>query len=57
MNISGVRYIVVFMWILIGQNFFAQPTNSEELDDSTYVELIEVAEEEVLLIFELEELH
>lgn len=41
MNISGVRYIVVFMWMLIGQNICAQPTNSEEVDDSTYVELIE----------------
>lgn len=50
MNISGVRYIVVFMWILIGQNFFAQPTNSEELDDSTYVELIEVAPRKTLEI-------
>ncbi len=50
MNISGVRYIVVFMWILIGQNFFAQPTNSEELDDSTYVELIEVAPRKTLVI-------
>ncbi|MEY5133028.1 MAG: hypothetical protein RLZZ198_1032 [Bacteroidota bacterium] len=50
MNISGVRYIVVFMWMLIGQNFFAQPTNSEELDDSTYVELIEVAPRKTLEI-------
>ena len=38
------------MWILIGQNFFAQPTNSEELDDSTYVELIEVAPRKTLVI-------
>jgi hypothetical protein len=40
-NISGVRCIVVFVWMLIGQNICAQPTNSEEVDDSTYVELIE----------------
>ena len=50
MNISGVRYIVVFVWMLIGQNFFAQPTNSEEDDDSTYVELIEVAPRKTLVI-------
>ncbi|MFM1810544.1 MAG: hypothetical protein RLZZ382_1769 [Bacteroidota bacterium] len=50
MNISGVRYIVVFVWMLIGQNFFAQPTNSEEDDDSTYVELIEVAPRKTLEI-------
>jgi hypothetical protein len=38
------------MWMLIGQNFFAQPTNSEEVDDSTYVELIEVAPRKTLVI-------
>jgi hypothetical protein len=36
--------------MLIGQNFFAQPTNSEEDDDSTYVELIEVAPRKTLVI-------
>ncbi len=45
-----MRYIVVFVWMLIGQNFFAQPTNSEEVDDSTYVELIEVAPRKTLVI-------
>jgi hypothetical protein len=38
------------MLMLIGQNFFAQPTNSEEVDDSTYVELIEVAPRKTLEI-------
>jgi LysM repeat protein len=36
--------------MLIGQNFFAQPTNSEEDDDSTYVELIEAAPRKTLEI-------
>lgn len=45
-----MRYIVVFVWMLIGQNICAQPTNSEEVDDSTYVELIEVAPRKTLEI-------
>jgi LysM repeat protein len=36
--------------MLIGQNICAQPTNSEEVDDSTYVELIEVAPRKTLVI-------
>jgi LysM repeat protein len=36
--------------MLIGQNICAQPTNSEEVDDSTYVELIEVAPRKTLEI-------
>ena len=45
-----MRYIGVFVWMLIGQNICAQPTNSEEVDDSTYVELIEVAPRKTLEI-------
>jgi LysM repeat protein len=38
------------MWMLIGLNILAQPSNSEEVDDSTYVELIEVAPRKTLEI-------
>ena len=40
----------MFVWMLIGQNILAQPSNSEEVDDSTYVELIEVAPRKTLEI-------
>lgn len=50
MSIRGVRYLLVFMWMLIGLNVLAQPTNTEEVDDSVYTELSVAVPQKVLVI-------
>ncbi len=50
MSIRGVRYLLVFMWMLIGLNVLAQPTNTEEVDDSVYTELPVAVPQKALVI-------
>ncbi len=50
MSIRGGRYLLVFMWMLIGLNILAQPSNTEELDDSVYTELPVALPQKVLVI-------
>jgi LysM repeat protein len=49
-SIRGGRYLLVFMWMLIGLNILAQPSNTEELDDSVYTELPVALPQKVLVI-------
>ena len=42
--------MLVFMWMLIGLNVLAQPSNTEELDDSVYTELQVAVPQKVLVI-------
>jgi hypothetical protein len=49
-SIRGVRYLLVFMWMLIGLNVLAQPSNTEEVDDSVYTELPVAVPQKVLVI-------
>ena len=50
MSIRGVRYLLVFMWMLIGLNVLAQPSNTEEVDDSVYTELPVAVPQKALVI-------
>ena len=50
MSIGGGRYLLVFMWMLIGMQVFAQPSNTEEVDDSVYTELAVAVPQKVLVI-------
>ena len=50
MSIRGVRYLLVFMWMLIGLNVLAQPSNTEEVDDSVYTELPVAVPQKALMI-------
>jgi len=49
-SIRGVRYLLVFMWMLIGLNVLAQPSNTEEVDDSVYTELPVAVPQKALVI-------
>jgi len=42
--------LLVFMWMLIGLNVLAQPSNTEEVDDSVYTELPVAVPQKVLVI-------
>ena len=42
--------MLVFMWMLIGLNVLAQPSNTEEVDDSVYTELPVAFPQKVLVI-------
>ena len=42
--------MLVFMWMLIGLNMLAQPSNTEELDDSVYTELQVAVPQKALVI-------
>lgn len=42
--------MLVFMWMLIGLNVLAQPSNTEELDDSVYTELPVAVPQKALVI-------
>ena len=42
--------MLVFMWMLIGLNVLAQPSNTEEVDDSVYTELPVAVPQKVLVI-------
>lgn len=50
MSIGGGRYLLVFMWMLIGMQVFAQPSNTEEVDDSVYTELAVAVPQKALVI-------
>lgn len=50
MSIGGGRYLLVFMWMMIGMQVFAQPSNTEEVDDSVYTELAVAVPQKVLVI-------
>ena len=50
MSIRGVSYLLVFMWMLIGLNVLAQPSNTEEVDDSVYTELPVAVPQKALVI-------
>lgn len=50
MSIGGGRYLLVFMWMLIGMLVFAQPSNTEEVDDSVYTELQVAVPQKALVI-------
>lgn len=42
--------MLVFMWMLIGLNVLAQPSNTEEVDDSVYTELPVAVPQKALMI-------
>jgi hypothetical protein len=42
--------LLVFMWMLIGLNVLAQPSNTEEVDDSVYTELPVAVPQKALVI-------
>lgn len=42
--------MLVFMWMLIGLNMLAQPSNTEEVDDSVYTELQVAVPQKALVI-------
>ncbi len=50
MSIRGVRYVLVFMWMLIRLNVLAQPANTEVVDDSVYSELPVAVPQKALVI-------